>query len=429
MFVSYAQNFEDVMLWRALKHIENGFYLDIGAQDPVVDSVSRGFYEQGWRGVHVEPTSEYAQRLRINRPDEIVFQKVVGSGVGTIPFYEFPETGLSTGDASIAQQHIDKGFICQETLAEQTSLAELFELCAGNDIHWLKIDVEGMEGAVLASWGSSEKKPWIVVVEATRPASEERVDSQWAYHLFDRGYQLCYFDGLNCYFVSDHHSYLKPSFQAPPNVFDEFTVSGLANSRVAHLLNEKIHELADRLKETDAKLAEEISQKNNVERLLNKKLETVVIKLDETRAKLADGVLTQNDLRDKCDSLEVALLDVHNSTSWKITQPLRVMASRSRWLAQGALSWASFHPASRPRRVVSHFVTYLMLRARNHPRLARFLLDRSRLLPAFHRRVVLAAHARGMALSIRPDQSPGDLVWHIDVDPEIISRLKKLGKE
>ena len=30
-FISYAQNFEDVMLWRALKHISEGFYIDIGA--------------------------------------------------------------------------------------------------------------------------------------------------------------------------------------------------------------------------------------------------------------------------------------------------------------------------------------------------------------------------------------------------------------
>ncbi len=41
--VSYAQNFEDVVLWRALLHVEAGFYIDIGAQPPVLDSGSRGF--------------------------------------------------------------------------------------------------------------------------------------------------------------------------------------------------------------------------------------------------------------------------------------------------------------------------------------------------------------------------------------------------
>ncbi|HZF37393.1 MAG TPA: FkbM family methyltransferase, partial [Blastocatellia bacterium] len=44
-FISYAQNFEDVMLWRALKHIDRGFYIDVGANDPDLDSVTKAFYE------------------------------------------------------------------------------------------------------------------------------------------------------------------------------------------------------------------------------------------------------------------------------------------------------------------------------------------------------------------------------------------------
>jgi hypothetical protein len=41
---SYAQNFEDVMLWRALGHVAQGFYIDLGAHDPVIDSVSHALY-------------------------------------------------------------------------------------------------------------------------------------------------------------------------------------------------------------------------------------------------------------------------------------------------------------------------------------------------------------------------------------------------
>ena len=41
-FVSYAQNYEDVMLWRALKHVKNGFYVDVGANDPLIDSGHTG---------------------------------------------------------------------------------------------------------------------------------------------------------------------------------------------------------------------------------------------------------------------------------------------------------------------------------------------------------------------------------------------------
>lgn len=38
-FISYAQNFEDVMLWRALKLFGPGRYIDVGANHPSQDSV------------------------------------------------------------------------------------------------------------------------------------------------------------------------------------------------------------------------------------------------------------------------------------------------------------------------------------------------------------------------------------------------------
>ena len=62
--ISYAQNFEDIMLWRALARVEGGCYIDVGAQSPHVDSVSKVFYEHGWRGIHVEPMAMYAEELQ-----------------------------------------------------------------------------------------------------------------------------------------------------------------------------------------------------------------------------------------------------------------------------------------------------------------------------------------------------------------------------
>ena len=110
MFISYAQNFEDVMLWRALRHVEGGRYIDIGAQDPNIDSVSLAFYKLGWRGVHVEPIPVYAEALRLSRPDETVIEAAVNNRQGAIEFFEVPNTGLSTGDPGIAAGHGHHGY-------------------------------------------------------------------------------------------------------------------------------------------------------------------------------------------------------------------------------------------------------------------------------------------------------------------------------
>ena len=42
-FISYAQHGEDVLLWRALSGVKNGFYIDVGAFHPINDSVTRAF--------------------------------------------------------------------------------------------------------------------------------------------------------------------------------------------------------------------------------------------------------------------------------------------------------------------------------------------------------------------------------------------------
>src|SRR5882757_5770462 len=141
--VSYAQNFEDVLLWRALGHVDKGAYVDIGAQDPAVDSVSRAFYERGWRGVHVEPVAAYAERLRQARPDEIVIEAAAAGAAGHLQLFEIAETGLSTAVREIAEHHRRDGRQAVEIAVAAVTLDQIFACAKVQEIHWLKIDVEG----------------------------------------------------------------------------------------------------------------------------------------------------------------------------------------------------------------------------------------------------------------------------------------------
>lgn len=243
MFTSYAQNFEDVMLWRALKHVEKGFYIDVGAQHPVIDSVSMAFYEHNWRGVHVEPNPHDAQLLRENRPDETVIQAAV-SGKGTaLTFYEIIDTGLSTCDAKIAERHRASGYTVHEITIPSVTLANVFESCDDRDIHWLKIDVEGMEEQVLQGWKPSKARPWIVILESTLPLTQIESHEKWEGLIIDLDYQFVYFDGLNRFYVSNRHPELKGAFRASPNVFDDFALSGTSSAPFSRLLNDRLANL------------------------------------------------------------------------------------------------------------------------------------------------------------------------------------------
>lgn len=239
---SYAQNFEDVMLWRALGHVERGLYIDIGAQDPIIDSVSLAFHEHGWQGIHVEPTAHYAELLRQQRPGDTVIQAAVGQDLAVLQFFEIPDTGISTADAAIAAQHRERGFNVQETTVPCIPLAAIFKTCAEQEIHWLKIDVEGFEQQVLSSWGTPAARPWIVVVESTLPLTQIETHQNWESVLIGHGYTPVYFDGLNRYYVSDTHSELNAAFASPPNVFDGFALNGTASAPFHQLIAARYQE-------------------------------------------------------------------------------------------------------------------------------------------------------------------------------------------
>ena len=223
--VSYAQNFEDVMLWRALKHVEKGRYIDVGAQGPTIDSVSKLFHEQGWQGIHVEPTPHYAEQLRQGRPGDIVLQTAVGNKVGTIRFYEFPDTGLSTDDRTIAKKHLKRGFPGREIVVPCITLDNVFENFSDEEIHWLKIDVEGGEQRVLKGWTQSNARPWIVLIESTLPLTQVESHEKWEAIVLSKGYKFAYFDGLNRFYVADGHADLFKAFSAGPNLFDGFLLT------------------------------------------------------------------------------------------------------------------------------------------------------------------------------------------------------------
>jgi FkbM family methyltransferase len=222
--ISYAQNFEDVRLWRAFRDVTNGRYLDVGTHDPNQDSVSRLFYDRGWRGVHVEPTPHYAAAMRSARPDEHVIEAAVSRSPAPLAFFEIPNTGLSTGVPEIAKFHEKAGWSFREILVPTVTLAGLFEFMGEGPIHWLKIDVEGMEPDVLASWGDHPARPAALVIEATKPSTQEPAYEHWHTLVTQRGYREVLFDGLSLYFLHESEAHRAEALALSPNVFDGFQV-------------------------------------------------------------------------------------------------------------------------------------------------------------------------------------------------------------
>jgi methyltransferase, FkbM family len=229
-FVSYAQNFEDVMLHRALGHVKHGFFVDVGAQDPSDDSVTKAFSLRGWRGINIEPVPHWFNRLVADRPFDINLNIAVGDGEG-LTIFEVEDTGWSTADRALAERYRAEGKDVHEHHVPATTLDSIFEEQRIDVVHFLKVDCEGAERVALESCSFDRVRPWIVVVEATEPNSQVTSHEKWESILLGHGYLFAYFDGLNRFYVAREHDELLAAFASPPNVFDNFI---RARHKLAH---------------------------------------------------------------------------------------------------------------------------------------------------------------------------------------------------
>ena len=301
-FISYAQNLEDVMLWRALKHIDQGFYVDVGAQDPIFDSVTQAFSERGWSGINIEPVYSFYERLCRERPLDINLPIAAGNVNGRLIFYEIPGTGLSTVNKNIAQIQRESGWTVEEREVSVQTLNQILQEHVNGPIHFLKIDVEGTEELVLQGLDLSHWRPWILVIEATKPLSNETNYHVWESYVLAAEYKLVYFDGLNRFYLAREHFDLAEAFKVPPNVFDNF----MRNREVAVF-------------------TEQIS-------LLNNQIQNLSQVLDEREQKIHTLLQTISARDQELSAHNQELSQVYGSKSWRITAPLRFLLEKERTL-------------------------------------------------------------------------------------------------
>ena len=223
-FISHAQILEDVVLWRALKNVKNGFYVDIGANSPMRHTTTRAFYERGWRGVNVDPVEEWHKQHKRHRPRDTNIRVAISDTKDRRPFYVVPNSGCSSLIEKNAKNN-DSGVRprAHEITVETLTLSDLFsQYVQKATVHFLKIDVEGSEDRVLQGMNFAKYRPWIVLVESACSSPDNHNHHLWEQSLLDVDYHFAYADGLNRFYVAKEHSHLMKSLRYPPNVYDHY---------------------------------------------------------------------------------------------------------------------------------------------------------------------------------------------------------------
>lgn len=258
------------MLSRLFQDQATGFYVDVGAWDPHIHSVTKHFYKAGWRGVNVEPLRSKFELFLRERPRDVNLNVAVGDAPGELRFFEcLEESYLSTPDPAIAQQFRSRGGTVTEYPVPVIALNAILERHCPEAVDFLKIDIEGWEKPAIEGCDWQRFRPRALVIEATKPATRpaawDDLESiamwhDWEPVLLENRYIFAYFDGLNRFYVREEDAHLAGRFQLPPGVFDEIRYEQF----------DQVQELARQLKEAEAERAAQLKQIRQLSRLIGK---------------------------------------------------------------------------------------------------------------------------------------------------------------
>jgi len=211
--ISYAQNREDYLIDAFFPDIKNGFYVDIGAYDPTIDSVTKIFYDRNWRGINVEPLKSKYELFASKRQRDINLNVGIADKEGKLTFTEYRGDGLSTFSEAMQSEYThsanDNVTTSREYEVAVTTLTNVFTKNKVSHINFMKVDVEGLEYEVLAGNDWTKYRPELLCIESNH------VVRDWRPLLKEKHYKKVFFDGLNEYYLAKESLFRQDYFQYP----------------------------------------------------------------------------------------------------------------------------------------------------------------------------------------------------------------------
>jgi FkbM family methyltransferase len=195
--ITYAQYNEDIILRALLGSVKKGYYIDVGANHPVIDSVTKYFYDEGWSGINIEPIPRLHKEFVKDRKRDVNLQCGLGDKHGELMLREYIDRpGHSTFDAKRKNEQ-EGSLESIDYIVPVITLNEVFDkYVKGERVDFIKIDVEGFESNVVKGNNWDENRPIVICIETNHS------DRSWERIIKGCGYNLFIGDGLNEYYIA-----------------------------------------------------------------------------------------------------------------------------------------------------------------------------------------------------------------------------------
>jgi FkbM family methyltransferase len=201
---SFSQNGEDVIIHKMLGNKKKGFYVDVGANDPLRFNNTMYFYVRGWKGINIEPDFNCFKKIEKERPRDINLNLGIGSSDSKLILYRFKTNTLSTFSKEEAKKFQKQGYkLIDSQKVKIKKLSEILKkYLKRNKIDFMTIDTEGYDKKVLLSNDWSKYRPRVICIESVKHLIKKLgKDTGLESFLVKAGYKKQFDNGLNCFYV------------------------------------------------------------------------------------------------------------------------------------------------------------------------------------------------------------------------------------
>lgn len=203
--ISYAYTAEDRIIESILKPLitYDGFYVDLGCNEPRFISNTFLLYKRGWKGICIDANEALIKKHKKIRPRDKAVFALVSNEEKDMEFVELTNNVLSSTDPEHLKQWMDQGqkITSKKIIRSQTLTRILDELNAPLSFDLLSIDIEELDLQALESLDFSKYNPRLIVVEAEDFRPEQPKEHPICQLLFSKEYQLTGYILTNLYFT------------------------------------------------------------------------------------------------------------------------------------------------------------------------------------------------------------------------------------
>lgn len=185
---------EDEWVWEFFGKSSDGFFVEVGANDPRNHSQTWFLESKGWRGILVEPLSRFYGPLCEARPRSRVYQ--VACAAPGHPTTAQLHVGANSEHSSLKPNTVDAAtpYVQTETV-RLTTLDRLLEEADPPALDFVSIDVEGLQLEVLKGFNLDRYRPRLLFVE------DHLLNWETHRHIRAHGYRLVKRTQLNNWYI------------------------------------------------------------------------------------------------------------------------------------------------------------------------------------------------------------------------------------